>query len=80
MTSLLPDAIRSSVTALDTYAASESFGVVTLAVLVLLLIEREALGMIRPGRLRLAALSAFAFPLFVAVAVTIAMRIVILAR
>jgi hypothetical protein len=79
MTSLIPDPIDDAVRALETYSASESFGIVTLVVLVLLLIEREVLAITQSGRLRLQALSAFVFPLLIAAAVTIVMRLVILA-
>jgi uncharacterized membrane protein YkgB len=80
MTSLLPEDIRDAVTAVDTYAASESFGVVTLVVLLVLLVEREALALARPGMPRLSSLSAFAFPLLVTVSVTILVRLILLAR
>jgi hypothetical protein len=78
LTSLLPNEIFDAVTDLETYAASESFGIVTLVVLVLLLVEREALSV--AGVRGLTPLSALAFPLLLVVAVTIVMRLVILSR
>ena len=78
MTSLLPTQIFDAVTDLETYAASESFGVVTFVVLFLLLVEREALSV--AGVRGLTPLSALTAPLLVVVAVTIVTRLVLLAR
>ena len=75
MTGLLPDPVRNAVIAHSTYSASQTFGVVALVVLVLLLIERQALAFTTPSKRTRTALLAFAVPLFFAVALTIAARV-----
>jgi hypothetical protein len=72
---LLPEVIRHAIGSRSLYGASESFGVVTLVLLVLVLLEREALRVAAARPPRLAALSAIAAPLFVAAMLTIALRI-----
>jgi len=68
---LLPEVIRHAIGSRSLYGASESFGVVTLVLLVLVLLEREALRVAAARPQRLAALSAVAAPLFVAGLVTL---------
>lgn len=75
MTGLLPDTIREAVQSRGDYPASESFGLVTLVVLGVVLIEREILRLVRASPARMAALFAAAVPLTVAVALTIGVRI-----
>jgi hypothetical protein len=78
MTGLLPDAVREVVGSRSTFSASESFGVVTLGVLVVLLIQWQVLQVMRPSRGRYLVLSSFSVPLLVAVGLTIAARIEVL--
>jgi uncharacterized membrane protein YkgB len=75
VTGLLPDTVKDALHGDSVYSASESFGVVTLVLLILLLLELEALRAARAGPARMVALSAVIAPLFVAVLLTIAVRI-----
>jgi hypothetical protein len=75
LTGLLPQAIRDAIVDRGDSAASQSFGVVTLVVLGLVLIEREALALVPGSRARLRALFAVAASLSVGVALTIGVRI-----
>jgi hypothetical protein len=75
VTALLPETIRHGVTNISTAAASRSFGVVAFALLILVLLEREAIsGTRRLGRAN-PALTALAIPLVIAVSVMLAFRI-----
>jgi purine-nucleoside phosphorylase len=75
VTGLLPDVIRDGVEARSLYGASISFGVVALALLVVMLIESEALRVATPRSTTSTALSAVALPLLLAVMLTIAARV-----
>jgi hypothetical protein len=75
LTGLLPQAIRDAIVDRGDHAASQSFGVVTLVVLGLVLIERDALALVRGSRARLEALFVVAASLSVVVGVTIGVRI-----
>jgi hypothetical protein len=75
LTGLLPQAIRDAVADRGDHAASQSFGVVTLVVLGLMLLEREALAVVWGSRARLGALFAVAASLTVAVGLTIGVRV-----
>lgn len=75
MTALLPDVIRDAVHSRSIYAASESFGVVALALLLMLLLELEVLRAARRGHERAMVVQAITVPLLVAVGLTIALRI-----
>ncbi len=78
MSGLLPRVIRHAVISRSVFGASESFGVVALTLLVVLLIERELLQVARTDGTRRTGLSIFSLPLFVAVALTIAARLALL--
>jgi hypothetical protein len=75
VTELVPDLVRDAVRHKSDYAASGSFGVVTLVLLLILLLERELLRLTAAQRARLIALSAAAVPLGLAVAFTIVVRV-----
>jgi hypothetical protein len=75
VTGLLPDVVRHGVQSRSIYAASESFGVVTLVLLLALLIEWQVLELRNVARPQFKALFAFALPLLLAVGLTIASRI-----
>lgn len=78
MTGLLPEVIRETVEAKSLYGASTSFGVVALVVLVIMLVESEALRVAMPRSTTANALSAVAVPLLIAVMLTIAARVLAL--
>lgn len=80
MTGLLPDVIRDAVRAHSTYSASDSFGLVAVVAFLLLLVERQALALLGRSRFTSAALAAFAIPLFVAGALTVAARLEVILR
>jgi hypothetical protein len=79
---LLPHVIQHAVSSKSVYLSSQSFGLVTLTLLVVLLLdlllEREALRVGRFQPARRIALSAFSVPLLMAFALTIAARIALL--
>jgi hypothetical protein len=75
LTGLLPQAIRDAIADRGDHAASQSFGVVTLVVLCLVLLEREVLALAWGSRVRLGALFAVAASLTVAVGLTIGVRV-----
>lgn len=75
MTGLFPDALRDAIESKSLYGASESFGVVTLVLLVIVLLEQEALRAAGASPARQAVLSAVAVPLLLAVLLTIGFRI-----
>lgn len=75
MNGLLPEVIRDAVEAKSLYGASTSFGLVSLALLVILLVESEGLRVARTRSTTASALSAVAVPLLVAVMLTIAARV-----
>ncbi len=75
MTGLLPEIVRDAVEGKSLYGASTSFGVVSLAVVVLMMIESEALRVAKPHSTTARALSAVALPLLVAVVLTIGARV-----
>ena len=78
MTDLLPHIVRHAVTAKSVNAASQSFGVIALVLLVVLLLEVEAIRVLRRGSGRLVVISAVSAPLLVAVFLTIAARTALL--
>jgi hypothetical protein len=75
LTGLLPHALRDAIVDRGDAGASQSFGVVTLVVLGLVLMEREALALVHGSRARLGALFAVAASLTIAVGLTIGVRI-----
>jgi hypothetical protein len=75
LTGLLPDAIRDAISARGDYRAANSFGVVTLVVLVVVLLEREMLRLTRAPRAEMEALFAVVASLTIAVGLTIGVRI-----
>lgn len=75
MTGLLPQVIRDAIEDQSLYGASESFGVVALVLLVVLLLELEALRVMRTTPARATVLSALVVPLLIAVMLTITLRI-----
>jgi hypothetical protein len=74
VTGLLPHLLRQGVTAKSVSAASQSFGVVVFVLLVLLLLELEAIRVLRRGSGRILTISIVSAPLFVALLLTIAAR------
>lgn len=78
MSGLLPHVIRHAISSTSVYTTSQSFGVVTLALLIVLLLEREALRVARFQPARLIGLSAVSAPLLVAVVLTIVARLALL--
>jgi hypothetical protein len=77
---LLPHTIRHAVAHQSVFAASQSFGVVALVLLVALLVEREALRVARFDRARRVAFSICSASLLVTLALTIAARLATLAH
>ncbi|MDQ3851056.1 MAG: hypothetical protein M3296_10655 [Actinomycetota bacterium] len=75
MTGLLPEVVRAAVEERSLYAASESFGIVPLVLLVVLLLEQEALRVARPAKGTMTVLSAMVIPLLLAVMFTLALRV-----
>lgn len=75
MSGLLPDVIRHAVQSRSIYGASQSFGLVALILLIVLLIEWQILDLRGRGRLQVRAVFALLLPLFVVVAGTVAVRI-----
>lgn len=78
MSGVLPHVIQHAVSSKSVSLSSQSFGVVTLTLLVVLLLEREALRVGRFQPARLIALSAVSVPLLLALALTIAARLALL--
>lgn len=75
MTGLLPQVVRDTIQSQSLYSASESFGLVALVLLVVLLLEQEVLRVMRTAPDRVTMLSALAVPLLVAVVLTIILRV-----
>ena len=75
MSGLLPDAVRDAIARSGELGASESFGVVTLVVLIVVLVEHEVLRLAAPSRARMAPFFISAVVLTCAVGLTIAARI-----
>lgn len=75
MSGLLPHVLRHAVAQRSVFGASESFGVVALALLVALMIEREALRVAGVSRARQIAFSICSASLLAAFALTIAARV-----
>lgn len=75
MTGLLPEIVREGLDGRSLFEASESFGVVTLLLLVVVLIELEALRMTGRPISETAVLAALAVPLALAVMLTIFLRV-----
>lgn len=75
MNSLLPEVVRDEIVGRSLYSASESFGVVALILLVALLLELEALRVLRTAPARATIVSALAIPLLLAVMLTIILRV-----
>ena len=80
MTGLLPDVIHDAIQSKTIYAASESFGVVALVLLVVLLLELEALRVTRRSHPHSVVAQAMALPLLIAVMLTIFLRVTGLLR
>ena len=75
MTNLLPTVVRDAIEGQSVYSASESFGLVALVLLVVLLLEQEVLRVVRGAPGRVTVLSALVVPLLVAVMATIVLRV-----
>jgi hypothetical protein len=75
---LLPYIVRHAVVHKSVFAASQSFGTVALTLLVVLLLEYEALGIAGVSRSRQLGFAICSAPLLAAVALTIVARFVIL--
>jgi hypothetical protein len=75
MNGLLPHSLRDIVAGKSVFAASQSFGVVTLALLVVLLLETEVLRLTGSRTTRHRALAIATGPLFIAVILTVAARL-----
>lgn len=75
MNSLLPEVVRDEIVGRSLYSASESYGVVALILLVALLLELEALRVLRTAPARATIVSALAIPLLLAVMLTIILRV-----
>jgi len=75
VTGLLPEVVRDTIGEQSLYSASESFGVVAFVLLVVLLLEQEALRTMRTAPDRARVLSALVVPLLVAVMLTIILRV-----
>ncbi|MDP8909470.1 MAG: hypothetical protein M3N47_10230 [Chloroflexota bacterium] len=75
MTSLLPQVVRDAIESRSLYDASESFGIVTFVLLVVLLLEQELLRVARTAPVRAAVLTAVSVPLLLAVVLTIVLRV-----
>ena len=78
MSDLLPHVLRHAVADRSVYAASQSFAVVALTLLIALMLEHEALLLARVSRARKVAFSICSAPLLVVVALTIAARLAVL--
>lgn len=78
MSDFLPHVLRHAVAQKSVFAASQSFGVVALALLVALMVEREALRTGGFRRTRQVAFSICSAVLLVTVALTIIARIAVL--
>ena len=78
MSGLLPPLVQHAVAGKTVFSASQSLGIVTLVLLVVLLLEREVLRIAQAQPARLKALSIAALPLLVAVALTIWARLAII--
>ena len=75
MNSLLPEVVRDEIVGRSLYSASESYGLVALVLLVALLLELEALRVLRTAPARATIVSALAIPLLLAVMLTIILRV-----
>jgi len=81
VTGLLPDVIHDGIQSKTIYAASESFGVVALVLLVVLLLELEALARDAPvAHPHSVVAQAMALPLLIALMLTIFLRVTGLLR
>ena len=75
MTGLLPEVVREGVESRSLFDASETFGVVTLVLLIVLLMELEALRAARRSPGAAAVLQALSVPLLAVVGLTIVLRV-----
>jgi len=75
VTSLLPAVVRDAIEGQSVYSASESFGIVTFILLVVLLLEQEVLRVSRLAPVRVTVLTALVVPLLIAVMATIVLRL-----
>ena len=75
MTGLLPETLVDSVGAKSTEAASESFGLVAVILLIVLMVEQETLGREGLGRERAAALRSVVLPLLIVLVVVLSNRL-----
>ena len=75
MTGLLPQVVRDAIEGQSVYSASESFGIVAFVLLVVLLLELEALRVTHASSERATVLSALVMPLLLAVMLTIVLRV-----
>jgi hypothetical protein len=75
MTGLVPHAVEHAVGQKTVLGASQSYAVISLTVLIVVLLEREALRIARVQPTRLVGLTIAALPLLVAVALTLVARV-----
>ena len=75
MTGLLPEVVHDAIRDTSVYEASESYGLVALVLLVVLLVELEALRVTRRAHRHSMVLQALVVPLLVAVGLTIYLRV-----
>jgi len=75
VTGLLPEVVRAGVEDRSLFEASETFGVVTILLLIVVLIELEAVRAARRSGSDTAVLAAVAAPLLVAVVLTTFVRV-----
>lgn len=75
MTGLLPSGIQQALERQPLYDLSETYGIVTLVLLVLLLVELEALRVRRTSPGRATVVTALVVPLVLAVMLTITLRV-----
>ena len=76
MTGLWPDSLADAITSRSVFAASESFGIVALVLLLLLLLEWDLLAVSRRSPSRVRAVSAVASSLIVVVLLTTGLRLI----
>ena len=78
MSALLPDVVRDAIEAKSTYAATESYGVVALVLLIVVMVVRELLRARESEAGTVAALSAAVPPLCIVVLLAVAVRMALL--
>jgi hypothetical protein len=75
MSGLLPHAVQHAVSEKTVLSASQSFALISLTILIVLLVEREALRVVRAEPARVISLSIACLPLLVVVGLTLLARV-----